>query len=59
VRTDGTGLVEFNGAADHVRLLVNLPPAAAISCLVNRLKGVRATAVVRLPLRWLGRRSAA
>ena len=26
-----------NGEADHVHLLVNLPPTVAISCLVNSL----------------------
>ena len=36
----GTKLVEFNGEADHVHLLVNYPPTAAILRLVNSLKGV-------------------
>lgn len=36
----GTELAEFNGEADHVRLLVNFPPTVAISRLVNSLKGV-------------------
>ena len=33
-------LVEFNGENNHVHLLVNLPPKAAVSKLVNSLKGV-------------------
>ncbi|MEU6709077.1 IS200/IS605 family transposase [Streptomyces wuyuanensis] len=33
-------LVEFNGEANHVNLLVNLPPKVAVSRLVNSLEGV-------------------
>ena len=33
-------LVEFDGKNDHVHLLVNYPPKASISSLVNSLKGV-------------------
>lgn len=33
-------LVEFDGADDHVHLLVNYPPKMAVSKLVNSLKGV-------------------
>jgi len=33
-------LVEFNGEAEHVHLLVNFPPKVALSKLVNSLKGV-------------------
>jgi REP element-mobilizing transposase RayT len=33
-------LAEFNGEANHVHLLVKLPPAMAISHLVKSLKGV-------------------
>lgn len=33
-------LVEFNGEANHVHLLVNFPPKIALSKLVNSLKGV-------------------
>ncbi|BAH53803.1 IS200/IS605 family transposase [Rhodococcus opacus] len=33
-------LVEFNGEATHVHLLVNFPPKVAVSRLVNSLKGV-------------------
>ncbi len=33
-------LVEFNGEADHVHLLVNYPPKVQLSKLVNCLKGV-------------------
>lgn len=33
-------LIEFNGEADHVHLLVGFPPKIAISTLVNSLKGV-------------------
>ncbi|UHJ58598.1 IS200/IS605 family transposase (plasmid) [Mycolicibacterium fortuitum] len=40
-------LVEFNGEADHVHLLVSYPPALAISTLVQRLKGRTAYAVRR------------
>lgn len=36
----GAELVEFNGEADHVHLLVNFPPTVAVSNLVNSLKGV-------------------
>ena len=43
----GTELVEFNGEADHVHLLVSYPPALAISTLVQRLKGRTAYAVRR------------
>jgi putative transposase len=35
-------LVEFNGEADHVHLLVHYPPKVAVSKLVNSLKGVSA-----------------
>ncbi|MDT0346036.1 IS200/IS605 family transposase [Streptomyces litchfieldiae] len=35
-----TELVEFNGENNHVHLLVNFPPKAAVSKLVNSLKGV-------------------
>jgi putative transposase len=40
-------LVEFNGEADHVHLLVAYPPTLAISALVQRLKGRTAHAVRR------------
>jgi len=33
-------LVEFNGEANHVHLLVNFPPKVALSKLVNSLKSV-------------------
>ncbi len=33
-------LVEFNGAHDHVHLLVDFPPKIAVARLVNSLKGV-------------------
>lgn len=36
----GCKLAEFNGEPEHVHLLVNFPPTAAISRLVNSLKGV-------------------
>lgn len=36
----GVQLVEFNGEANHVHLLVNFPPKVALSRLVNSLKGV-------------------
>ncbi|MEU4643349.1 IS200/IS605 family transposase [Micromonospora sp. NPDC023814] len=32
--------VEFNGEAEHVHLLVNVPPKIALTRLVNSLKGV-------------------
>ena len=38
----GAGLRDFNGEADHVRLLVDYPPKVAVSALVNSLKGVSA-----------------
>jgi putative transposase len=40
-------LVEFNGEADHVHLLVAYPPTLAISVLVQRLKGRTAHAARR------------
>ncbi len=40
-------LVEFNGEADHVHLLVAYPPTLAISTLAKRLKGRTANAVRR------------
>ncbi len=33
-------LVEINGDAEHVHLLVNYPPKHSVSSLVNSLKGV-------------------
>ena len=36
----GAQLIEFDGEDDHVHLLVNYPPTAAVSKLVNSLKGV-------------------
>ena len=36
----GATLAEFNGEEDHVHLLVQYPPKAALSHLVNSLKGV-------------------
>jgi putative transposase len=33
-------LIEFDGEADHVHLLINYPPKVSISKLVNSLKGV-------------------
>ena len=38
----GCELVEFNGGADHVHLLINFPPTVQLSKLVNSLKGVSA-----------------
>jgi putative transposase len=35
-------LKEFNGAPDHVHLLVEYPPKVALSSLVNSLKGASA-----------------
>ena len=35
-------LAEFNGEPEHVHLLANFPPTAAISRLVNSLKGAPA-----------------
>ncbi|GAA1625955.1 hypothetical protein GCM10009733_023280 [Nonomuraea maheshkhaliensis] len=35
-----TELTEFNGADNHVHLLVNAPPKVALPKLVNSLKGV-------------------
>ena len=40
-------LVEFNGEANHLHLLVAYPPTFAISTLVQRLKGHTASAVRR------------
>jgi putative transposase len=36
----GTELAQFNGEPEHVHLLVNFPPAVAVSRLVNSLKDV-------------------
>jgi putative transposase len=36
----GCELVECNGEAEHVHLLVHLPPTVTLSRLVNSLKGV-------------------
>ena len=36
----GCELVEFNGEADHVHLLIEYPPRLALSKIVNSLKGV-------------------
>jgi len=36
----GAELLEFNGEADHVHLLVEYPPRVALSTLVDSLKGV-------------------
>jgi putative transposase len=33
-------LVEVNGGADHIHLLLNYPPKHSVSSLVNSLKGV-------------------
>lgn len=33
-------IIEFNGEADHVHLLVEYPPKLSISQIVNALKGV-------------------
>ncbi|HEX7267200.1 MAG TPA: IS200/IS605 family transposase [Streptosporangiaceae bacterium] len=38
----GAKLREFNGADDHVHLLVEYPPKVAVSAIVNSLKGVSA-----------------
>jgi putative transposase len=38
----GTGMREFSGGPGHVHLLVFYPPKAAVSALVNSLKGVPA-----------------
>ena len=40
-------LVEFNGEADHVHLLIAYPPTLAVSTLVQRLKGRTAYSVRR------------
>ncbi len=40
-------LIEFNGEADRVHLLVHYPPTLAISLLVQRIKGRSAYAVRR------------
>jgi putative transposase len=40
VRRLGCELVECNGEAEHVHLLVHFPPTVALSRPVNSLKGV-------------------
>jgi putative transposase len=39
-RKQGATLIECNGEADHVHLLISYPPKLSISALVNSLKGV-------------------
>ena len=36
----GFQILEFNGASDHVHLLIEYPPALSAANLVNQLKGV-------------------
>ncbi len=36
----GAELAEFEGARDHVHLLLNYPPKVSVSKIVNSLKGV-------------------
>jgi putative transposase len=36
----GFQLLELNGEADHVHLLIEYPPTVSVSSLVNHLKGV-------------------
>jgi putative transposase len=36
-------LVEMNGEAEHVHLLIHYPPKHSVSSLVNSLEGVRVT----------------
>jgi putative transposase len=38
--TSEAQLVEMNGEAEHVHLLINYPPKHSVSSLVNSLKGV-------------------
>jgi REP-associated tyrosine transposase len=38
--TSEAQLVEMNGAAEHVHLLIHYPPKHSVSSLVNSLKGV-------------------
>jgi putative transposase len=38
VQTRGCGLVEFNGEADHVHLIVSYKPSISVSNLVANLK---------------------
>jgi putative transposase len=33
-------IIEFNGEADHVHVLIEYPPKLSVSALVNHLKGV-------------------
>lgn len=44
----GGALLEFNGEADHLHLLIELPPTQALSSVVNSLKTVSA----RLLRKW-------
>jgi putative transposase len=41
-------LIEFDGEADHVHLLINYPPKVPISKLVNSLKGASSRQLKRL-----------
>ena len=46
-------LVEFNGEADHVHLLVNFPPKVSVSRLVNSLKGVSSPRLKQMHPEWV------
>lgn len=40
LRLKGGEVLEFNGEADHVHLLIEVPPSQALSLVVNNLKSV-------------------
>ncbi len=46
-------LMEFNGEADHVHLLLEYPPKVALSRLVNSLKGVSSRRLNCTIRKWL------
>ena len=50
----GCDLVESNGEAEHVHLLVTYPPTVQLSRLVNSLKGVSSRRLRRSSLNWPG-----
>lgn len=46
-RTLGVTILEINGEADHVHLLIQYPPALSIATIAGRLKGASSRALRR------------
>jgi putative transposase len=51
----GCEVVELNAQPDHVHLIVMVPPKIAISALMGRLKGQRATVLNNIRFNFDGR----